>query len=151
MAFGERSIDRILLKKDQKGCEIVGVDTQNFHKNPNHDVWLNNTNFLEYGLEGNIGKFDLIISNPPFKHAQQMIEMSFDLLKEGGQIVALLRLAFLESQKRYSFFKENNPYEVSVFSKRSSFTGDGKAYPMAFAGFSWLKNYHGDTKLSWLN
>lgn len=129
--------------------DTVAVDIQNFPKNSYTDYYYPNFDFLKYGNVDTLGKFDLIISNPPFKHAQEMIELSHDLLNEGGQIIMLLRLAFLESQRRNAFFQKYKPNEVRVFSKRPSFTGDGKTYPMAFATFSWLDGYNGDTKLTW--
>lgn len=131
------------------GCctQITGIDIQEFPVNSDYDKWIVGKDFFEWETEE---KFSLIIGNPPFKYAQKMIEKSFDMLEDGGQLIFLLRLAFLESQRRYEFFKKYIPNEVSVFSKRPSFTGDGKTYPIAFAAFSWVKGFDGNTKLSWL-
>lgn len=147
--WGEGLYDDRFFQRTKQNFSTVGVDIQNFNPNKFYDECYTEFDFLEYGNVDALGKFDLIIANPPFKHAQEIIELAHELLNDDGQIVMLLRLAFLESQRRNEFFKLYKPDEVRVFSKRPSFTGDGKTYPMAFATFSWLKNYSGDTKLTW--
>ncbi len=72
-------------------------------------------------LTGGKDKFDVIITNPPYSCAQEFIVQS---LKYAKHVVMLLRLNFLESQKRSLFFKNNMP-DVKVLSKRPSFTGRG--------------------------
>ena len=48
-------------------------------------------------------KFDIIIGNPPYSEAQEFIEHSFELLKENGILIFLLRTNFLESKKDMNF------------------------------------------------
>lgn len=135
---------------DDGNIEITAVDIQNFPKNDKFDNWYMDYDFLKENNSDKLGNFDLIISNPPYKYAQEFIEKSFELLNNNGQMIMLLRLSFLESQKRYEFFKKYKPKEIQVFSKRPSFTGDGKTFPMAFATYNWVKDFSGDTKLSWI-
>jgi len=66
----------------------------------------------------------------------------------------LLKLTFLESIKRYKFFKENPPKVVYVFCKRQKVyhankepTGSGL---IAYAWFVWDRDYNGKTYLEWL-
>ena len=70
-------------------------------------------------------KFDIIIGNPPYSEAQEFIEHSFELLNENGILIFLLRTNFLESKKRYEFWKKNPLSKLYTLSKRPSFTGKG--------------------------
>ena len=47
-------------------------------------------------------KFD-IITNPPYKYAKEFVEKSLELIREGGKVAMLLKLTFLEGQKRQVF------------------------------------------------
>jgi len=59
-----------------------------------------------------------IITNPPFKYAQQFIEHA--KLNATEKIAMILKLSFLESVKRYEFFQDKSfPLKVVyVFCKR---------------------------------
>lgn len=70
-------------------------------------------------------KYDVIIGNPPYSLAQEFIEKCFTLLKDDGEIIMLLRTAFLESKKRYKFWQKHPLNGLYVLSKRPSFTGEG--------------------------
>jgi hypothetical protein len=61
----------------------------------------------------------------------------------------LLRLAFLEGQKRAPFWKAQPPYSVSVLAKRPSFTGGGTD-SAAYAFFEWRRGFVGETLLRWV-
>jgi len=78
-------------------------------------------------------RYDLVLGNPPYKHAQQFIEKSLEC---GETVAMLLRLGFLESQKRAPFHRKN-PADVFVFAKRPCFRGKGQTYPAPFAWFVW--------------
>lgn len=64
----------------------------------------------------------LIITNPPFSIAAQMIEKAISDVKLGGYVVALLRLIFFGSKERESFFKNHMPEYCFVHHIRMSFT-----------------------------
>lgn len=64
----------------------------------------------------------LLITNPPFSHAQQCLEKA--VASDNIASVILLRLSVLEGIKRSSFWKKN-PCDVYVLSKRPSFNGKG--------------------------
>ena len=70
-------------------------------------------------------EYDIIIGNPPYSEAQEFIEHSFGLLKENGILIFLLRTNFLESKKRYEFWKKHPLTKLYTLSKRPSFTGKG--------------------------
>ncbi|MCA1021494.1 hypothetical protein [Halobacillus litoralis] len=46
-----------------------------------------------------------IVTNPPFFMATESVEKSLDLIPDGGKVAMILKLQFLEGQKRYEFFK----------------------------------------------
>lgn len=93
---------------------------------------------------------DVVIGNPWYKEAERVVRYSRGMLKEGGYLLFLLRLAFLESQKREKFWEKFPPKEVHVLSRRPSFTGDRKTDATAYAVYVWQKGYKGNTLLKWL-
>jgi hypothetical protein len=95
-------------------------------------------NFLEFTPEK---EYDIIISNPPFALAQEFIEKSLDIVKDGGYVIMLLRLNFFESVKRKAFFDKQMPKYSLVHHKRISFTPDGKTDSICYQHCIWQKGY----------
>lgn len=102
------------------------------------------------------GGYD-IVTNPPYKYAQEFVERALRLLSDGHKCAFLLRLQFLEGIKRRKLFDANPPKTVYVFSKRvqccingefEKYKGVGSA--IAYAWFVWQKGYKGDTVVKWL-
>jgi len=99
--------------------------------------------------------YDVIMTNPPYTYAQEFIEKSLRQVREGGYVVMLLRLSFLESMKRREFFKCTGLYHLYVSCRRISMYPYGK--PQATAGFVsyawyvWKIGYTGEPKLGWIN
>lgn len=96
---------------------------------------------------------DNIITNPPFKLAEDFLKVA--LRQSDKKVALLLRLAFLESQKRYhSVYMVCPPSTVWVFSERITFYPQGKqtggSGTIAYAWFVWDKGKSGATKLRWL-
>ena len=87
-------------------------------------------------------KYDIIIGNPPYSEAQEFIEHSFELLKENGILIFLLRTNFLESKKRYEFWKKYPLSKLYTLSKRPSFTGKGTD-ATSYSWFIWEKYPNG--------
>lgn len=77
------------------------------------------------------GRADVLITNPPFSLAQEFIEAG---LKCADYAVFLLRLNFLGTARRNSFFQSTMP-DVYVVPDRISFTADGKADSIEYAWF----------------
>ena len=98
---------------------------------------------------------DNIMTNPPYKLAQEFIQHAIDLGVK--KHVWLLRLAFLEGVKRFNeLYAYNPPARLYVFSKRqtmirgdhdSAWYGSGK---MAFMYAVWDKDHKGNTELDWI-
>ena len=101
--------------------------------------------------------YDLVIGNPPYSYAQAFVERSIGLVRDGGRVVFLLRLAFLESTHRHNtLFGIYPPKRVSVLVQRPSFmpAGDAKENKTdatAYAIFDWQRGYKGSTELHWLS
>jgi hypothetical protein len=96
---------------------------------------------------------DNIITNPPFKYAQEFVEHALD--KTTGKVAMLCKLAFLEGQKRKEFFERTPLETVYVFSKRVNFYRDGEKGKLgtsmiAFAWFVWSHGYEGDPLIKWI-
>ncbi len=83
------------------------------------------------------GSFDYIITNPPFSIAMEVVRHALELAGDRAEVIMLLRLAFLESEKRYSFWQEHPASRILVLSSRPSFSGDGWTDTAAVAWFVW--------------
>ena len=102
------------------------------------------------------GGQQLVYGNPPYSLAEEFVRRGLELAK-GGYVFFLLRLAFLESKKRFfGLFAEYPPKRVYVLSRRPSFfssdpenkrkTTDALSYAM----FLWQGGWQGKTELTWL-
>lgn len=132
---------------------ITGIDIQpEFEQPPEYDRWIT-ADYLTYKTDDT---FDLIVGNPPYKHAEDFYWKSAILLREKlGDIVFLLRQGFLASRGRFDrmWDRYQKPYRVTVLNTRPSFTADGKTYPDDFCVINWtLKNgiYMGTTELDFM-
>ena len=117
-------------------CTLTGIDidprANGFKFCPEKEV----IKFCEYSPEK---APDLIIGNPPFSQAQEHILHALSLVNYGGHVCFLLRLAMLESKKRFNFWQKYPASHIFVLSERPSFTSDGKTDSAAYAFFVWNK------------
>lgn len=126
-----------------------------------YQVWSSDLIDRGYGL----GNFDFlksdrvadnIITNPPFKLAQEFVEHSLKATEAAkGKVAMLCKLVFLEGQKRKSFFERTPLKTVHVFSKRVNFYRNGEqgkmgTSMMAFAWFVFEHGYEGDPSIKWI-
>lgn len=126
-------------RKLTKHCKIVAVELQERFRTPEYMQWYDEwhtADFLSLELPT---RFDVVLGNPPYKHAEEFFWKSRELATPNADIIFLLRLAFLGSEKRFHSMWDNrfNPTRVTVLNTRPSFTGDGKTYPTEFAIFHW--------------
>lgn len=96
---------------------------------------------------------DNIITNPPFKLAEQFARHALHITT--GKVALLCRLAWLEGKGRRDLF-ENSPLKnVWVFSKRLHMSRNGEPNPnggmLAFAWFVWERGYTGRPNLGWVS
>lgn len=137
-ACGDGAISQVLL---DEGYAVTSSDL--------HDRGFGNSgiNFLE-----SASRCDNIVTNPPYKIAQEFIEHA---LKQADKKVAmLLKLNFLEGQKRRVFFKKHPPTRIYVFSRRISFNrgdedGNGAGL-LAYAWYVWDIGSRSLPTLDWI-
>jgi hypothetical protein len=102
---------------------------------------------------------ECIVTNPPFKNAEAFVERAKELCPK---VVMLLRLAFLESERRRGILDDGTLARVHVFRNRLPMmhrAGQGiihaekqSSSALAFAWFVWDRNHSGPTemhRLSW--
>lgn len=97
-----------------------------------------------------------IITNPPFKHANEFILKSLDSIDYGNKVAMFLKLTYLSGIKRYNeIFSKFPPTKVYVFTKRVSCSKnntkeDFKSGCMDYAWFIWEKGVISPTNLKWI-
>lgn len=95
---------------------------------------------------------DNIITNPPFKLAEEFIDNS--LARTTGKTAMLLRLAFLEGGRRKPKFAAWPLARVHVFSKRLTMHREGKGAGgggmICFAWFVFEHGHEGAPTIGWL-
>nr|DAI40173.1 MAG TPA: adenine-specific methyltransferase [Caudoviricetes sp.] len=51
-----------------------------------------------------------IVTNPPYKYAQQFVEKALSIIPEGKKVAMFLKLTFLEGKARRALFKSTPPH-----------------------------------------
>ncbi|WP_215755075.1 hypothetical protein [Acetobacter sp. P5B1] len=96
---------------------------------------------------------DSVVSNPPYGLAQDFVDSC--LTTTTDRVCVLLRLAFLEGQKRREWLMRSSLARVWVCSKRVSMPPGGtdvaaKGGSIAYAWFVFERGYKGEPSLGWL-
>jgi hypothetical protein len=87
-----------------------------------------------------------IVTNPPYQLAEQFVAHALDL---APTVVMLLRLAFLESERRTDILEHRGLARVHVFRKRlpmmhrDGWSGPRASSAMPFAWFVWSHDHRG--------
>lgn len=100
-----------------------------------------------------------IITNPPYRYAQEFVEHALDIVCDGNKIAMFLKLTFLESKKRGNLFKKHPPKVIYVSRSRlqCAKNGDfltyknGTGTAIAYAWFVWEKGFRGEPIVRWFN
>jgi len=97
-----------------------------------------------------------IVTNPPYKYAQEFVEKALRIIPDGYKVAMFLKLTFLEGKSRKHLFQTQPPVRIWVSSSRlqCAMNGDFKGMggsAMAYAWFVWEKGYRGDTIVKWFN
>ena len=127
-----------------------------------HSVWA--TDLVDYGCQDSESRLDFlmvsrnympsvdaIVTNPPFKLAANFVAHALTL--GIPKVIMLLRLAFLESERRCDILDSGKLARVHVFRKRipmmhrAGWEGRKANSGMAFAWFVWDLNHRGPTEL----
>jgi hypothetical protein len=99
------------------------------------------------------GNVDNVITNPPFRHAEPFIRNALDRARY--KVAVLVRLAFLEGQKRRVLFESLPMSRVLVFSRRISMPPGGqgieaKGGAVAFCWIVFSHDHRGPPTVGWL-
>lgn len=137
-ACGDGAISKVLI---QHGHEVISTDLidRGYGTSP-HD-FLTSTRTAAN-----------IITNPPFKLAEQFTEHAMQATT--GKVAMLCKLQWLEGGKRKTMFERLPLKKVYVFSKRLSMTRNGipmkNSGMIAFAWYVFQHRYDGQPQLGWL-
>lgn len=99
-----------------------------------------------------------IITNPPFKYAQEFVEKALRIIPTGNKVAMFLRVQFLETKDRKIFFQAHPPKTVYVSSSRilCAINGEFDKYQKngsaaCYCWFVWEKGFSGKTVIEWFN
>lgn len=100
-----------------------------------------------------------IITNPPYKYAQDFIEHALTLIPSGRRVFMFLRLQFLEGKARRKLFDTGQLRTVYVSSSRILCAKNGEfekmrqsgGSAMACAWFEFEKGYDWKPVIEWIN
>lgn len=130
---GNGNIVEAIYKKGYRNL-ITSVEIRNEYENLkrySNEIYIDDFLIWQPKVE-----YKTIISNPPYSLAKEIIEKCFELANINTEIIMLLRLAFLESKKRYEFWQQHPVNKLYILSERPSFTGKGTD-ATAYAWFVW--------------
>ena len=144
-ACGPGSIVRVLR---EAGHGVLATDLVDY-KSPDQDAA--GIDFLIPGIADSFSNYgQAIVTNPPFKNAHEFVERALAL---SPYVAMLLRLAFLESEKRRSILEGGKLARVYVFRNRlpmmhrEGWTGPKASSATPFAWFIWDRFHSGPTEL----
>ena len=97
-----------------------------------------------------------IVTNPPFKYAEEFVEKALSLVDDGRYVCMFLKLIFLEGKSRRSLFEKHPPVRVWVSSSRIRCVPNGdfsskESSAGCYAWFVWKKGHSGETAIRWFN
>ena len=97
-----------------------------------------------------------ILTNPPYKYAQQFVEHGLELIPEGNCVWMFLKLQFLEGKARRKLFDTKQLKTVYVFSKRVICAKNAdfehtNGSAVAYAWYQFQKGYNESPIIEWIN
>lgn len=104
---------------------------------------------IDFLLPGPQMDCEAIVTNPPYALAERFVARALELCP---LVVMLLRLAFLESERRTPILDNGQLARVHVFKNRlpmmhrDGWTGPRASSSIAFAWFIWDRAHHGPTE-----
>lgn len=97
-----------------------------------------------------------ILTNPPFKLAEQFVEKGMERLRyPGNRLILFLKIQFLEGKKRKKLFAKYPPKYVYLHSERQLCSRNAEfekynAATLFFAWYVWEKGFNGETIIRWI-
>lgn len=100
-----------------------------------------------------------IITNPPYKLAQEFIQHALELIPNGRRVFMFLKIQFLEGKKRRKLFDSGCLKTVYVSSSRILCAKNGDfenarkigGSAVSYAWYEFEKGYKGGTTIKWIN
>jgi hypothetical protein len=141
-ACGPGSIVNVLLAH---GHDVVASDIENFGYNSMADFLIMRRGYTDRA----------IVTNPPYRLAEQFVRQAVTF---SPLVIMLLRLAFLESERRTIILEKSGLARIHVFRNRlpmmhrRGWNGPKASSAMPFAWFVWEQDYKGPTtidRISW--
>ncbi len=91
----------------------------------------------DYLKDSDLPQVDLVLTNPPFKHATHFIERSISHAKT---VIMLCKLDLMGSEDRREFWNKYPPNNIIVMNQRPSFTENGRSDGCVYAWYLWGDN-----------
>lgn len=96
-----------------------------------------------------------IITNPPYKYAEQFIRKGLDIIQCGYYVAMFLPIRYLEGKQRKKLFEEYPPYKVVIMSSRIECAMNGEfnkkgSSAQGYAWFIWQKGTNSKTIIEWV-
>ena len=144
-AAGRGAIARVL--RDH-GHAVIASDIENY----DFPLHFQRDFLTEIGMPAGV---EAIVTNPPYQSAEKFVAHALELCP---RVIMLLRLAFLESERRCHILEDRGLARVHVFRKRlpmmhrDGWQGRKASSGMAFAWFVWSRGYAGPAaidRISW--
>lgn len=82
---------------------------------------------------------DVVITNPPFNIAIEVIRKGLNDVRDGGLVIMLLRLNFFGSNARKVFFQNNMPVVSYIHSRRMRFLNTSSTDSIEYMHAVWVK------------
>lgn len=98
-----------------------------------------------------------ILTNPPYKYAQEFVEKSMEIIEDGNRVAMFLKIQFLEGKARRKMFEKYPPKLIYVSSSRlhCALNGDFEKYSksnaVCYAWYIWEKGFAGEPTIRWFN
>jgi hypothetical protein len=113
-------------------------------------------NTFDFLSEGNKEWKGHIITNPPYKYAQQFIEKALSIIPNGCKVAMFMPVRYTEGKARKKMFQSNPPKVVYISSSRLKCAINGefdkmKGSATSYAWFVWEKGFNGKTTMEWFN
>lgn len=77
-----------------------------------------------------------IITNPPYRYAQEFIEHALELVPNGSKVIMFLKVQFLEGKKRRELYDKYPPKRVWVSSSRLQ-CGKNGVFSGSMVAYAW--------------
>lgn len=141
-ACGEGHLSKLL---EEEGYKVISSDLID------RGFGTPNINFLKTDKKW---KGD-ILTNPPYKFAQEFVEHSLNILENGCYCIMFLKIQFLEGKARLQFFKKYPLKYIYVNSARQLCAMNGdfekyKAMAICYCWYIWEKGFTGNPEIRWI-